>query len=285
MMKLFFTLTFGAVGFICYAQIQLPNLSPEGKIIQTIGYTHFIIRYDRPAARGRKIFGNLVPFNKLWRTGAGKCTTIQFDQPVKIGGQIIAAGIYALATIPSLKEWTILLNSDTSKIYGEDSDYDKRNEVARFSAASTAANRFCESLTIDLDIADNNGVLYLSWENTKVQILIDTNSSALAENKIKQALIENPNNAEVLSSAAYYYEMNNQKIPEAYAYIKKAMTLREDRWYYRLAVNLLVKMKSYKEAIAMAQQGISFLERTHPAEWQTGVQDFKNDIRKIAAMK
>jgi tetratricopeptide (TPR) repeat protein len=284
-MKLFFTLTFAAVGFICYAQIQLPDLSPEGKIIQTIGYTHFIIRYDRPAARGRKIFGDLVPFSKLWRTGAGKCTTIRFDQPVKIGGQIIAAGIYALATIPSSKEWTILLNSDTSKIYGEDSDYHKRNKVARFSAESTTTNRFYESLTIDLDIVNNNGVLYLSWENTKVQILIETNSSALAEKEIDLALANHPNDPLAVALIAYYYEMNNKKIPDGYRYIKKAMALREDRWYYRLAVDLLVKMKNYNEAIATAEQAIKFLERTHLAEWESSVQMYKNDIKKISSMK
>lgn len=285
LMKLFLTLKFAVAGFICVAQVQLPDFSPEGKLIQTIGYTHFIIRYERPAARGRKIFGELVPFNKLWRTGAGKCTTLQFDQPVKIGNQTVPSGIYALATIPSLKEWTILLNADTSTIYGEDSDYDKRYEVARMSISPITTNRFYESLTLDLDIADNNGRLYLSWGNTQVSIPIETNSSAVAENEIRLALAGHPNDPETLALVAYYYQMNNTKISDAYAYITRALALQEDRWYYKLAVDLLVEMKNYNEAIATAEQSIRFLERTRPVEWEISVQQRKNEIKKISLMK
>jgi tetratricopeptide (TPR) repeat protein len=284
-MNLFFLMAFSVVGLTCYAQIQLPDFSPQGKIVQTIGYTHFFIHYERPAARGRKIFGDLVAFNKLWRTGAGKCTTIQFDQPVKFGSQIISAGIYALATIPSIKEWTILLNSDTSKIYGEDSDYDERNEVARLSLKPTTTSRFYESLTLDLDIADDNGVLYLSWEHTQVSIPIETNSGTMAENKIRLALANHPNDPQTLVSIAYYYEMNNKKISDAYSYVKRAMALQEDRWYYRLSFDLLVKMKNYKEAIATAEQCITFLERTHPTEWESSVEMYKSDIKKISSMR
>jgi tetratricopeptide (TPR) repeat protein len=284
-MKLFLALAFFAIGLTCSAQIQFPDLSPEGKIIQTIGYTHFIIRYERPAARGRKIMGELVPFGKMWRTGAGKCTTLQFDQPVTLGGKLVPAGIYAMATIPSQKEWIVLLNSDTSKIYYQASDNNEKTEVARFSVKAQPTNRFYESLSLDLDIKNNNGILYLSWENTQVSIPIETNAGLVAESRIREALNKNPNDPEALSSIAYYYEMNNLKIPQAYAHIKKAMSLQEDRWYYRQAVNLLVKMKEYKQAIATAQQTISFLERTHPQEWEESVKEYRDDIRKISAMK
>src|SRR5579872_5554238 len=100
-MKPYLTFIILALELQSFGQVQFPNLSPEGRIYQEVGYTHFIIRYGRPAARGRKIMGDLVPFGKLWRTGAGKCSTIRFDQPVKINDQSIGRGNYALLTIPS----------------------------------------------------------------------------------------------------------------------------------------------------------------------------------------
>ena len=88
-------------------------------MIEQVGYTSVKIRSGRPAARERKIMGELVPYGKLWRTGAGKCSTNAFDTPVEINGKTIPAGVYALVTIPRETEWTVMLNSDTSKIYGD----------------------------------------------------------------------------------------------------------------------------------------------------------------------
>ncbi|HLZ16824.1 MAG TPA: hypothetical protein VKQ08_07280, partial [Cyclobacteriaceae bacterium] len=130
-----------------------------------------------------------------------------------------------------------------------------------------------------------NGVFCLSWENTQVSFPIETNTNVWAEQKIQTGLKEKPNDAGTLSLVAFYYEMNNKKLDEAYGYVKKAMTLKEDRWFYRLAVDISMKQKDYGEAIKMANAGISFLERTHPQEWEESVRQYKNDIRRIAAMK
>src|SRR5579859_3075826 len=230
-MKLFLTVGLAGIAVTSFSQIEFPALSPEGRIIQKIGYTNFTIRYDRPAARERKVMGALVPYDKMWRTGAGKCTTIQFDHPVKINGQDVQPGIYALATIPSLQAWTILLNADTSRIYGQASDYEQKTEAVRFLVKSKSTSRFYESLTMDFDIRRDNGVFCLSWENTQVSFPIETNADVWAEQKIQTGLKENPNDAETLSRVAFYYEMNNKKLGEAYRCVKKAMTLKEDRWF------------------------------------------------------
>src|SRR6267154_2765840 len=210
--QLFSSLVILTFSLTSLGQIQLPNFSPAGKIDQEIGYTHFTIRYGRPAARGRKIMGELVKYNKLWRTGAGKCTTVQFDQPVKINNQSVAPGIYVLLTIPSPHEWTVMLNSDTSKLYGDPSEYDPKNEITRFSVKPMRSDRFYESLSIELEVANNDAVLLLSWEHTQISFLLATNTYEMAEEKIRVALKKNPADVPVLSSIANFYEMNNRDL-------------------------------------------------------------------------
>ncbi|RMG64300.1 MAG: DUF2911 domain-containing protein [Bacteroidetes bacterium] len=99
------------------AQPDFPSLSPSAYLSQQAGDTRIEIWYDRPAARGREIFGGLVPWGEVWRTGAGPCTKIRFDQAVKVGGQAVPAGTFALATIPYPDRWMVILHRDTS-LYG-----------------------------------------------------------------------------------------------------------------------------------------------------------------------
>ena len=280
-MKFFVTVILVVVVYTCPAQVELPTLSPEEKINQTIGYTHFEIRYGRPAARGRKIMGDLVKYDQLWRTGAGPCTTMQFDQPVAINHQPVAAGVYALLTIPSAGEWTVLLNSDTTKLYGAPSEYDVRREVVRFKVKPQRTGRFYESLTLDIDVVNNNGLVYLSWENTQISFLIETNSYAVAKENIRKALEKNPTNPELLASVAYYYEMNNQDLKEALKFVKTAMTLKEDWWYYQCAIDLQTKLNDRPAAIQTAKDAIVYLRKVKPDEYASLISGFEEEIRKL----
>lgn len=264
-----------------FSQMALPDFSPEGKIIQKIGYTNFIVRYERPAARGRKIFGDLVPYGKLWRTGAGKGSRLQFDQAVTIAGKEIKAGIYALVSIPEKEQWTILLNSDTSKNYGDPSEYDVKTEAARFSVKPEKVARFYESFTLDLDVVNNNGELYLSWENTQVRFPIITNSNKKAMVEINKTLSQKPDDADNLSCAAYYLNMNNENPQLLLPYIDKALKIREDWWYYEIKVDLLAKLKRWDEAKLVTQQGIDLLTKVKPIDWEISVQNFKERAGKF----
>ena len=280
-MKKILTFLFTLCSLQAFTQMNLPVFSPEGKVIQKIGYTNFTIRYERPAARDRKIFGDLVPYGKLWRTGAGKGSTLQFDQAVTIGGKEIKPGIYALVSIPGKEQWTILLNSDTSKIYGAPEEYDTKTEVVRFFVRPEKVVRFYESLTLDLDVVRNNGELYLSWENTQMHFSIATNSNARAHEEIKQTLIKNPDNAENFSFAAYYLNMNNENPELLLPYINKALKIREDWWYYEIKVDLLAKLKRWDEAERTTQQGIDFVSRAKPVAWEITVQHFREKAEKF----
>jgi len=281
-MKKILTLLFISLAVPSYSQMNLPVLSPEGKIIQEIGYTSFTIRYGRPAARGRKIFGELVPYGKHWRTGGGKCTTLQFDQPVTIGGKEIKAGIYALVTIPEKNQWTILLNSDTSKIFGASQDeYNQKTEVARFMTPTEKAKRFYESLSFDLDVVNNNGELFVSWENTTVHFTIITNSNKKAREEINQTLAKNPDNADNLSYAAYYLNMNNESAELLLPYIDNALKIREDWWYYEIKADLLLKLNRLEEARQVLQQAINFITKVKPVDWELIVKGYKEKLLTI----
>ncbi|MEL7162353.1 MAG: DUF2911 domain-containing protein, partial [Bacteroidota bacterium] len=153
---------------------QLPSLSPLGTVTQVVGNTTIGVSYERPSTRGRQVFGSLVPWGKVWRTGAGYCTKIAFDRPVTVGGQPVPAGKYALLTVPTPTEWTIILNRDTT-LYGA-RDYDPAQDVIRFRVPAKTSTRYYEALTIDLDVIPDDVRLYLSWADVSVDFPIRTDT-------------------------------------------------------------------------------------------------------------
>jgi hypothetical protein len=269
------------ITFSAWAQLNLPDFSPEGRLSQKVGYTTINIRYERPAVRGRKIFGDLVPYQTLWRTGAGKCTTIQFDQPVWINNQKINAGIYALLSIPGEKEWTVLLNTDTSKIYGAPYEYDVKTEASRFTAIPKSSDRFYESFSIDLDLKNYQVYLYLTWENTTVSFVIHTNTTEVVDQHIKDVLAKNPNDHEVLGSIGYYYKMNQEDLHEVLTYFNRALAIQEDPWYYREKVETLFALNMKAEAQQTIDTAIRFLKKSKKPEWKEVENNFEEMKKKL----
>ncbi len=267
--------------FDASAQLNLPEFSPQGSIIQNIGYVNFEIHYGRPAARSRKIFGGLVPYGMVWRTGGGEGTKIKFDKPVTIGGQSIQPGNYALVTIPSLATWTILLNSNTEKIFGAQQDaYDVETEVARLDVPARKTERFYESFTIEIAIVNNNADVYIRWENTEVHFPIQTSNNIDALSEIETKLALNPSDADNLGQAAYYLSMNNQQSEKLMGYIDRALIIKEDWWFYELKMNLLAGRNQFVEARKVFQTALNFLHRTKPREWENIERDYKVQMSK-----
>ena len=165
---------------------SLPK-SYEAAFTQQFGDSEIQVAYARPLARGRKIFGGLIPLDSLWRTGAGDCTTIKFKEEVVVGNKKIAAGKYSLFTIPSAKEWTIILNSETT-MHGT-SGYDAQKDVHRFKVKSEKADRFYENFTIEINDINVKGEasLNLIWENTMVKIPLKTSFEVLADKVVPVA--------------------------------------------------------------------------------------------------
>jgi len=234
-----------------YAQDEgypFPSLSPKGTISQMVGNTMMRIEYERPSVRKRQIFGDLVPYNELWRTGAAHCTKISFDKSVKVGGQRIEAGIYALFTIPGEKEWVIILNRDTS-LYGV-SKYDPGMDVARFVETPDESSRFYETLNFDIEILPNDAMIFLSWANVQVSFLVETNSDRDIQNLIDTELLTRKSSEAVMyAGAAEYYLYKGINLLEAVDLADHALALDNSGWWSNLKIQILEKLKLYEEAL------------------------------------
>lgn len=149
-----------------------PAASPHQVLTQDFAQSHITIDYSRPGVKDRTIFGQHEPYGKVWRTGANAVTTLEFGQDVKLDGHLVKAGKYALYTIPTADEWTIILNKDVD-VWG--TKYVEADDVLRFKVQSVPLDFKIETLTINVDnIRDTSCTLYIAWENTYVPIEVTT---------------------------------------------------------------------------------------------------------------
>lgn len=227
-----------------------PSLSPAGKISQEVGNTFVQIEYERPSVRKRKIFGELVPWNKVWRTGAGHCTKISFDKPVTIGGQRVDGGKYSLFSIPNVDEWGIILNKDTS-LYGS-SNYNPDKDVARFIAIPTTTSRHYETLNFDIELVPNHARIYLSWANVTIHFDIETSTDAEIETFIQNELLTGKSKeSNLYAGAAEYHLYQGSSYSEALYLTEKALELDKDNgWARNLRIQLYSRQKLYNKALA-----------------------------------
>ncbi|HEY5822827.1 MAG TPA: DUF2911 domain-containing protein [Cyclobacteriaceae bacterium] len=286
-MKTIFSILSFLLFIDCFPQTHFPDLSPKGLVIQKIGLTTVEISYERPAARGRKIMGELVPYNKLWRTGAGNCTKIKFNQPVVIGDRKINAGTFSLLTIPGPTEWIIILNRDTT-LYGTRS-YNQSKDLVRFNVKPEKSTRYYESLTIDIDVIPNNAELYISWESTQIHFTIGTESDKRTAEFIKQNLLTNKSkDSDEYATAAEYYFYLNKELDQALILINSAVLRKKESWYFRLKIDILEKQNKSQEAIEVANQAIEMIQKK--AEWDTqtkeqSIEEYKVRIKNLENRK
>ena len=276
-------------------KLKLPNASPEAAFTQQLGTTEIKVAYARPLARGRKIFGALVPFDSIWRTGASDCTTIAFNEELTIGDKKFAPGKYALFSIPTANDWTIILNKDTT-LHGA-TGYDINKDVYRFKVKNIKTDRFYETFTIELnDInAMGEGFLNLIWENTLVKIPIksSTNENILAE--IKTRLTDNKEqNADLMFQAASYYYGTGQDLKQAANWAAGAEKLDAEMYAYpNLNQKILADLKDYRSAIGAAQRAVALAEKKNNtgaiatlnkriSEWQTILGDKTAPVSTIS---
>jgi tetratricopeptide (TPR) repeat protein len=271
---------------IAQVELKTPPPSPEAEWKQKVGFTEISVKYERPLMRGRKIFGALVPFDQIWRTGAGESTRIRFSDDIKLGGQAVKKGYYSIFTIPNPSEWTIILNTDTTS-HGAFS-YDEKKDVFRIKVKPETTARVYESFSISLEdiMADYSANLYLNWENTQVKIPIQSNADAIVMNEINTKInIEKLEDAKFFNNAAQYYFANKKDLKQALGWSKKSEELVNDNYSYaNLTTKILEEQKDYGAAITSAQKTIELASKKNMkavvenwqkkvAEWQkiTGV--------------
>lgn len=270
---------------LAQAQFDFPPLSVKGKVIQQIGYTQVAIEYERPSARNRKIFGGLVPWNEVWRTGAGPCTKISFNEEVQIGKQRVAAGTYSIFSIPNPKEWVIILNTDTS-LYGS-YDYDVYKDVARFKVPVVTTDRYYETLTFDIDVIPNNARIHLSWEHVSMHFDLKTSTDEKVMKYITEELMTGKvKDPDEYAMAAGYFIFKGENFHDALRLTDKSIALGGEGWAYRQKMELLESFMQYPEAIEAAKKGLAWA-KVRPLDdekWrQQEIDAWTENIKRIQA--
>lgn len=259
--KIAFTLAFLLFTLVSFAQqIQMPQASPSAKIAQKVGLTDVTVDYSRPSTKDRKIFGELVPFGQVWRTGANGATVLSFSTDVLIDGKSIPAGQYALYSIPGKSEWTMILSKNI-KLWGA-IGYDKSDDIIRFNAEPVKLKRKNETFEISFaNMTDTGSDLSLKWENTRVDFRIETEVDPLVMAEIKEYIIDGEStDPSLLYSAASYYYTNDKDINQAYNWINESVEQDPKYWTMHLKAKIEAALGKKTSAVETAVEAIDLAE-------------------------
>ncbi len=253
-MARFFILLFLFVSII-FSQIKTPQPSPFATLSQVVGITEVKIEYSRPGIKGREIFGGLVPFGKIWRTGANAPTKINFSSDVTLEGNPVPAGEYTLYTIPNEKEWTIIIH----KKLDAGQNPKQEDDLLRFKVKPKLVPIPVERFTIEVaDMTTNSAKINLEWAQTLVSFGLEVDTDKLVMesiNAFKEG--ENSNDAGGWYQAARYYYDSGKDLDEALDMINKSLEINENPfWVLRLKAEILAKKGDYKEAIVFAKKSL-----------------------------
>ena len=262
MKKLLVSIFVLALSFSGYAQIETPQPSPFSKLEQKVGLTDVTLEYSRPSMRGRTIFGNLVPYGKLWRTGANANTKISFSDDVTVGDETLKAGTYAIYTIPSESSWDVIFYSDADN-WGTPQEWDDAKVVAKATVEVYKMSANIETFTMSIDHLSNGGAtLGMFWENVYigVEFKVPTDNKVLAN--INDVMGGQPS-ANDYYAAAVYYAQENKNIKKAKEWIDKAISMTEKPAYWQLRQQSLIyeKAGNKEEAIEIAKKSLAGAEK------------------------
>ena len=234
-----------------YAQLQAPVASPRAKISQKVGLIEIGLDYSRPSMKGREVFGGLVPFNKIWRTGANNPTTISFSGDVKINNQLVSQGEYHIYTVPSESNLNLIIYEKTDA-WGSLSQFDESLIKAKVNTEFNYGDISQETFTISIDNISNNGsTLNLMWENRSASYYIDVLTKDKMINNINKTISGNPTANDYRKAAVYYFE-EDIDLNKAIKWIDIAFKDSDDLKYWQLNYKALIyekagKMKKAKE--------------------------------------
>ncbi|RZJ74450.1 MAG: DUF2911 domain-containing protein [Flavobacterium sp.] len=252
------------------AQVRTPQASPKAVIEQTVGLSDVKIEYSRPSSKGRPVYGELVPFGKMWRTGANANTIITFSEDVTIAGKKLPKGQYALYTLPKADSWDIIFYADTNN-WGLPEKYDDKKEMLRANVKPEFLGRNVETFTIGINNLDNDyAFLEIAWEKTMVALKIEVPTKNTALKSIEAALA-GPTANDYFASAQYYYQSGaDQK--KALEWMNTAIERTpkgQDVPFYYLRQKSLIQAKlgDKKGAIETAKLSQSAAEKANNSDY------------------
>lgn len=233
--------------------LTTPQPSPTQTVKQNFALGSIELNYSRPGKKGRKVMGDLVPFGKVWRTGANNATTLTFSEDVTIGGTEVKAGKYGLLTIPDAAKWTIIISKDVN--VSQPSAYKQENDVVRVQADVVTTPFTVENFTINFaNITGSSCAVEMMWENTYVQFGITAGTDKKVMKQIDDAM--NKDNRPYFAAASYYYD-NGKDLGQALNWVNKAIeNNKEAFWMYMLKARIHAKQGDKTAAKAAANTTI-----------------------------
>jgi hypothetical protein len=230
---------------------DLPRPSPFARVEQRVGVTDFAVEYFSPGVKGREIWGGLVPYDELWRTGANAATKLEASTDFTFGGTLVPAGTYSLFTIPGKKSWTVILNSDAS---AATRDYDETKNVASVTVNATAAP-LRERMAFQFsDTTDSTTRLDLEWEKLRVSVPIQVDTADYVKKNIEKTLDQawRPH----FASARWLLD-NDGDLEEAIGYVNTSIEIKPTWWNNWVKAQILAKQGNRTEAVTAAEQAKS----------------------------
>ena len=249
--------------FVSFSQIQTPQPSPPSTLIQKVGLVDIKIDYSRPSMRGREIFGGLIPFDEIWRTGANQNSKITFSEDVEIEDSKVLKGTYSIYTRPSVDSWQLILYNKSDN-WGLPRNWDENLIVLNVKVESNELPFSIETFTIAINNLSNNGAtLDFYWENTIVSYKLNTLNKEKVISDIKRTLNNNPKSQDYYKAAVFYLE-ENLDVNLAKKWIDKCFELRNDTPYWMLQKKSLIYLAygDKDEAIKIANQGLVLAKET-----------------------
>lgn len=234
---------------VLQAQIQTPAPSPGAKIEQTVGLTDISIEYSRPGKKGRELFVDIEAWGKPWRTGANASTKITFSDDVKIEGNEVPKGTYALYSIPDKENWTVMLYKDLT-LGGNMSQYDTVQELVRFQVKTVIMEGVeMENFAFIIDeIKDNSATIGFTWGKYYVPFKVETEVDAIVMAAIEETMA-GPSRNDYYQSARYYYN-TDKDINQALTWVKKANEMEAKYWQLRLEAQIQAKLGDKNRALS-----------------------------------
>lgn len=270
MKKIIFVLAVLIANFTIEAQVKTPQSSPKTTVNQVVGLTDVTLDYSRPSAKGRVVFGDLVPFGKLWRTGANQNSMVTFSDDVVIKGNTLKKGKYAIFTTPKADMWEVIFYTDTEN-WGTPENWDANKVALSTMVDPTALGNHVETFTIGVNnLTNDSATLDISWEKTMVSIKFEVPTKKAAMASIEKVLA-GPTGNDYFSAAQYFYQADGD-LKKALEYVNKAVSsVKEGQdvpfWHLRLKSLIQAKLGDKAGAITTAKASLAAAEKAGNADY------------------
>lgn len=265
------------------AQINYPKASPFATVEQEVGLSKISVQYSRPATKGRKTFGGLVPYGRIWRVGANESTKITVDTDMDVMGNTLPKGTYALYAFPEASEWQMVFHSNTTHWGDGRKNYNPSEDLFRIKVKPQKISHHQENFLIAFDsITHNSANMILTWESTQITIPLSVDTHAQMEIEITKQIAANPT-PQTYYEAARYLQEQEKDYERALGYLNKALELGGDTYYFHRVKSLVeAALGDYKTAILSAEKSLKISKSLGKDEFvrmnQNNINRWKNFI-------